>query len=366
MGVKQLLANIKKGKSGKNIGISTGLSKLDSIIYGIQRKYLYVVAADQGGGKTSFAVDIFVYNLIKNKGDHPIDILYYSFEMSADVLYAKILSRYIFDQYDKIITYETILSLTHPISDEDYEYILKSESWLLLLQSHFTIYDRALTPSAIYATCKGWLSEFGQFRQIDEHKEEYIEKDSNHYKIALIDHMRLISGNDSVKSKIDLVCDYFVYFRNKCNMTGVFIQQINRNSKSVERKQGGYELLQLDDLADSSGPAQSAEVVIMLYYPYREKIAKCEGYDIVKQLKNKGRIIQICKNRYGRSDVNIGSAFHGEIGMFRELPLPSDIGDYEPYLNLDYKKNEIKIDEIKKDEIKKDEIKQENNNLFIL
>lgn len=51
MGVKQLLANIKKGKSGKNIGISTGLTKLDSIIYGIQRKYLYVVAADQGGGK---------------------------------------------------------------------------------------------------------------------------------------------------------------------------------------------------------------------------------------------------------------------------------------------------------------------------
>ena len=80
MGVTQLLNNIEKGKEGRNIGISTGLSTLDSIIYGIQRKYLYVVGADTSGGKTSFAVDVFVYNLIKNAGPRPISILYYSFE----------------------------------------------------------------------------------------------------------------------------------------------------------------------------------------------------------------------------------------------------------------------------------------------
>ena len=42
-GVKRLRENIKRGKLGKNIGISTGMPKLDSIIYGIQRKYLYTV-----------------------------------------------------------------------------------------------------------------------------------------------------------------------------------------------------------------------------------------------------------------------------------------------------------------------------------
>ena len=42
------------------------------------------------------------------------------------------------------------------------------------------------------------------------------------------------------------------------------------------------------------------------------------------------------KNRYGQADVNIGFTFHGEVGMFRELPLPSEIGDYEPFLNLSY------------------------------
>jgi len=354
MSVNKLFEVIKRGKEGRNIGISTGLPAIDSIIYGIQRKYLYVVAADQGGGKTSFAIDIFVYNLFKNRGDKNINILYYSFEMSADVIYAKVLSRYIYDNFKKIITYETILSLTSTISDEDYEYILQSRSWLENLQKNFTIYDKPLNPAAIYATCKTWLSNFGNFVKIDDHREDYIEHDTSSYKIALLDHMRLISGNESVKTKIDLVCDYFVYFRNKCSMTGVFIQQINRNSKSVERKTGGYELLQLDDLADSSGPAQSAEVVIMLYFPYREKIARCEGYNIVSGLKQKGRILQICKNRYGRSDVNKGLVFHGEVGLFKELPRPEEIGDYESHLQLDYEKE---LDEKQKED-------EENENVF--
>lgn len=189
MGVKQLLNNIRRGKEGKNIGIPTGIPKLDAVIYGIQRKHLYVVAADQGAGKTSFAIDSFVYNLIKNRGDKKVNILYYSFEMSADVLYAKILALYIWDFYQVEITYETILSLTKSISDEDYEYILKSEGWLMELQKSFTIYDKSLTPNGIYATCKEWLRQFGEFVQVDEHREDYIEKDSEQYRVVLIDHV---------------------------------------------------------------------------------------------------------------------------------------------------------------------------------
>lgn len=48
MGVSRLLANVKRGKLGKNKGISTGIPKLDSVIYGIQRKHLYTIGADTG------------------------------------------------------------------------------------------------------------------------------------------------------------------------------------------------------------------------------------------------------------------------------------------------------------------------------
>lgn len=338
MGVNRLFENIEEGRRGRNIGISTGLPVIDSLIYGIQRKYLYTIGADTSGGKTSFAIDVFVYNLLKNAGNTPVSILYYSFEMSSDILFAKILSLYIFDTFGQIISYQEILSLTEAISDEKFFYIEKAKDWLLNVQEHVTIYDKALSPGGIYATCKEWLKNFGTFVQIDEHREDYIDNDPNRYKVAILDHVGLISGQGSKKERIDLTVDYFIHFRNKCSLTGVFVQQLNRNAKGMDRKTNGYELIQLDDFKDTSGTTDGSDVVIALYYPYREKIARCEGYPIQNVLKKRFRLLQVLKNRYGIADSNKGCAFYGEIGMFKEIPRPDEIGDYEPYLSLDYLK----------------------------
>ena len=338
MGVNRLFENIKEGRKGRNIGISTGLPMIDSLIYGIQRKYLYTIGADTSGGKTSFAIDVFVYNLLKNAGNTPVSILYYSFEMSSDILFAKILSLYIFDTYGQVISYQEILSLTEPISDEKFFYIEQSRDWLLNIQKHVTIYDKALSPGGIYATCKEWLKGFGTFVQIDEHREDYIDNNPNRYKVAILDHVGLISGQGSKKERIDLTVDYFIHFRNKCSLSGVFVQQLNRNAKGMDRKTNGYELIQLDDFKDTSGTTDGSDVVIALYYPYREKIARCEGYPIQNVLKKRFRLLQVLKNRYGVADSNKGCAFYGEIGMFKEIPRPDEIGDYEPYLSLDYLK----------------------------
>ncbi len=260
--------------------------------------------------------------------------------MASDVLYAKLLSRHIWDAYNEIVTYEDILSLTKPISKEHQKLVNKSLSWLEELSAHITIYDKSLSPNGIYATCKEWLKKFGTFKQVDEHREEYIDDNPELYKIALWDHMGLISGQGTKKERIDLTVDYAIYFRNKCGLTGIFIQQMNRNSKSMDRKTSGYELYQLDDFKDTSGTTDGSEVVIALYFPYREKIARCEGYPIQNVLKKRFRLCQVLKNRYGQADVNKGLAFYGEIGMFRELPKPEEISDYEPYLVLDYGKKE--------------------------
>lgn len=340
MGVVQLLNNIQRGKEGKNIGISTGLPIIDSKIFGIQRKALYTIGADTSAGKTSFAIDIFVYNLIKNAGDIPINILYYSFEMSSDMLFAKLLSRHIYDEYNEIVTHDNILSLLSPISDHQLDLVHKSTEWLNSISKVLTIYDKALSPAGIYATCKEWLKQFGDFNQIGEHREEYIEHNPSQYKEVIIDHVALIASSDSRKSKIDTVVEYMIYFRNKCNITGVFIQQINRTSKSVERRTSGYELLQTDDLKDTGDTAQASEVVFMLFFPHREKIARCENYPIQNILKKRFRLLQVVKNRYGEADFSKGATFHGEIGMFRELPRPEEISDYSKYIDLDYKEQE--------------------------
>jgi len=50
MGIKELNSLVERGKTGKNIGISTGMAKLDKVIYGIQRKFLYTIGASSGIG----------------------------------------------------------------------------------------------------------------------------------------------------------------------------------------------------------------------------------------------------------------------------------------------------------------------------
>lgn len=343
--ISQFKKEIENGLKGRNIGISTGLTDLDSIIYGIQRRYLYLIGSDSGSGKSSFVIDVFVYNLIKNKQDKNISILLYSFEMSSSVVFAKILSLYLWDTYKVIVTYENILSLTSPLDEEKYEYVKKGLTWLEGIQKYITIYDKSLSPKAIYATCKEWLKKHGKFVPLSEHKEDYIEEDSEMVKVAIFDHMGLIDHGGDKKKAMDLVADYAIYFRNKCNMTGIFVQQLNRNSKSVERKVNGFELLDTADLSDSSGPAQAAETIILIYYPYREKIARVDGYSIQNGLKHKGRVLQVVKNRFGRSDVNKVVVFHGEIGMFNEIPPASEIGDYSKYTELKIEDEEENTDE---------------------
>ena len=80
-----------------------------------------------------------------------------------------------------------------------------------------------------------------------------------------------MEDKEARKKGIDTTVDYFIYFRNKCSLTGIFIQQLNRGQKSMDRKLNGYELVQLDDFKDTSGTTDGSEVVIALYYPYREK-----------------------------------------------------------------------------------------------
>jgi len=63
--VSDLYKNIDQGRSGLNEGISTGLSKLDLLTYGVQRKWLSVIAGDSGSGKSVLALYTYVYSPFK-------------------------------------------------------------------------------------------------------------------------------------------------------------------------------------------------------------------------------------------------------------------------------------------------------------
>lgn len=247
---ESLFENIYRGKKGLNKGLSTGFTKLDNVIFGLQRGYFYTIGADQGAGKSSVTLYSFVYQPLKQAilNNLSVHFLYYSFEMSAEVLFAKLLSLHLFEKYNVIVSYDEILSLKTTISEDHLKLIENEKEWLCLLESKLTVIDKPVNANGVYATCKEWIKNFGNFKEIDEHKEEFIPKDPNQYLIVLVDHIRLLKNDGNVKAQIDQTCDYLIYFRNKCKITAVVVQQLNRGFKSMARRQDGiYQLVQMDD-----------------------------------------------------------------------------------------------------------------------
>lgn len=340
--VDSLFKSINQGKKGLNKGLSSGFPKLDTITYGVQRKWMTVYAGDSGSGKSSLVLYSQIYQPFKQFCNNPnldINFLLFSFEMSAEVLLTKLLSLYIYETYGKIITYSKILSLTELLSEEDYYYAEQSKEWLQKFEKRCTIIDKPVTAKGLYAICKEWSKKFGTYKEVertaDYVKEDYIPNNTEQYLIVVVDHIKLlsVSNGSTPKKEIDEACDYLIHFRNKCSFTVNIVQQLNRNFKSMERRTSDNHLPSLEDLSDSGGPAQAAESVITIYYPFREKKNRCEGYDI-RQLKDRARIICLAKNRFGVSDKSVGSCFFGEIGLWTELPKPEQINDYEMYLKI--------------------------------
>lgn len=355
---------IERGKEGSNKGLSTGLPKLDKIIYGIQRRCFTTIGGDTGSGKSTLALYMYVYRplteMLENGED--VQVLYFSFEMSAEVLFAKLLSLRIFDKYKRIITYESIMSLTAPISDEDYHFVEKAKEWLETVEERISIVDKALSPDQIEDVLRQFHEALGKFKRIDDISESYTPENPLGYRIVVLDHAGLINGPN--KPSIDATCETFIKYRNMCSMTGVFVQQLNRNFKDMARKNSVYDMVQLNDFADSSGPAQGSEIVIALFDANREKKKTCQGYDI-SALEDRFRAILVLKNRFGLSNKLIGVNFFGEIGYWRELPKANEINDYGKYLYLLKKDSKEEKDVPNKEIVKKKEDSKMNIRLTL-
>jgi replicative DNA helicase len=352
---EKLLERIKSGMEGQNIGLSTGIEKLDKTIYGLQKAWFYTVISGTGGGKSSFAINSCIYQPLKQMlGDDRLRIIYFSLELSQEVLLAKLLSLYIYDTYDVVITYEQMLSMKGTLDSELYKYINMSIPWLEQVNKHLIIYDKGLNASRMYAFLMSHFEERGEFIEISESKSIYKHKYEDHFTITIIDHVRLLeSKGPSPKPEIDLMCKYLITLRNRCGLTPVCLQQINRGSMDMERKKANMQEFNLSDLSDTSDTAQASEVVLGLFYPHREKMSTCRGYKVENGLGGRLRIMQLLKNRYGQSDLAFGVGFYGETNYFDNLPTSKEMTDsdyikYSEIKNLRKKDSFIKVDQERK------------------
>ena len=180
------------------------------------------------------------------------------------------------------------------------------------------------------------LEKFGSFEET-ENRKIYIPDNPDLLYEIIVDHVGLLrpSNGRTKKGEIDTTVSYLVTLRNMCDISPTLIQQINREQSNIERFKAGRTGIQLSDLKETGDTTDAAEVVVALYGPNRDKLSTYRGYD-VKKLGDHIRIFQILKTRFGEADKEIALNYHGNINMWSELPLPSDIFDYEKYTTPDY------------------------------
>lgn len=354
-----LMHQITFGRDGKNWGFSMGLPKLEEVIDGVTQSAYTLVFSPTGSGKTSLVLYAYIFRpLMEHIDDDNFKVTYFSLEMSAEMLYAKLLSMYIFEKYHIELSTKELLSRkkNYRLSDEHYKIVQECLPWLHKVESIITVYDKSLSADSMYSILSKEIEKTGSFEKVGERK-IYHPNNENLVHLVVIDHLSLArrTNGRTLKEEMDLISSYLVTLRNRCKISPVVIMQANRSSTSMDRRKEGLNNMRIDDTKDTGAPAQDSEIIISLFNPHREKLTSYRGYDI-RALQQNFRVITVLKNRYGEADVEVGCAFYGKTSYFAELPKPDEIYDYGKYSNPSWlisDKDNVKEEEINTNQISK-------------
>ena len=300
----------------------------------------YLIGGLTGSGKTSFVDDAFILNPVdwyisqKGKSNIKLKIIYRSMERSRTYKLAKWVARKIFLDTGYSIPVAKLLGWNDRMSPEEYELFLSYEDYIKQVEEIVTIIDGSENPIGIAKDIKEYALENGHIEQIDQYNKRYVPDDENTITLIVVDHIGLLKATKDFpnkKDRIDKMSDELRYARDFYGFSPVVVSQFNRDISNINRIKNGDVEPQLEDFADSSQTQNDADVVMALFDPVRYKVPDPSGYDTAKLVDSTGskffRSLRIIKNSYGSDDIRIGLAFHGEIGMFKELPKKKDITD---------------------------------------
>ena len=270
--------------------------------------------------------------------DDDFRIIYYSLEMSADMLFLKLLCMYIWETYNIEVSPKELMSRkkNYILDDDLYKIVMECEPWLKKIEEKITVYDRGLNAQVLYANLHQELEKEGEFINTDK-RILFKPKNPNKTILVVIDHIGLVrpQQGSTLKGEIDLCSKYLLTYRNICGISPLVLMQINRDSTSTDRIKLDMIDLKLSDIKDSGNPSQDAEVILGILSPHREQRSKYKKYDI-SILEDRFRSISVLKSRYGESEIIVGSAFYGRAGLFKELPKGELIQCYDPYMDVSY------------------------------
>lgn len=348
---ESLLAAIDRGREGREQGYGIGLPKLEQIIDGVCKGVYTLIAAESGVGKSSLMLYSYVYRpLMEHLDDGKFKISLFSLEMSADKVLAKLLSTYIFETYGVRLSVKQLLSVQKGfiLNDECYNIVQECIPWMQKVEKILTIYDKSATANSIYSNILSELEERGHFEETDKRK-IYYPDDPDLVHLVIIDHLARVfcSPGNTLKQEMDLTSKYLYSLKNRCGISPIVIQQMNRGIQSMDRRKEGMVIPLTSDLKDTNSTVEDAEIILAIFSPDKAKLNSHRGYNIA-ELGDSFRSIFVLKSRYGESNVEDFIFYDGKCNKWVEMPSVDSIHDYGIFENPRWylvNKDNIKIED---------------------
>mgnify|MGYP001614483185 CR=1 FL=1 len=328
--------SINDGLKGLNKGIPTNLPIINKDLCGITKGTYTLIGAELGCGKSTFVIETYLtscYEYMRNIGKtNKLKIIFFTLEMKKSILLIKLLCRKIYLDHGISIDLNTMLSRGDKSPDQQIVDLSNTyREYFDNLDSSIQFIDTNMTGAELTYKLFEISKEFGKWEN-DDVNSTFVPNDREQCILVIVDHLGLIKCNKygDKKGTIDMVSEYAVRLRNKCNFSFVFISQFNREQSGRERSSGVKYGPQLSDFKDTGNTQEDADVVLGLYNPARYKIKEFLGYNI-ELFGNKFRSLHILKNRYGWDSISAGLMYYGKEGHYKQLPEPQNV-KYD-YLN---------------------------------
>lgn len=241
--VNQSIMVVKQARLGNRDVFPTLWKRLNrNLLGGLQPGKLYVIAGRPGVGKSAFSNQLIFDTLDANPGKK-IRVLYWSFEMPG---YQQILRT-----GSKIVKKEVadLLSVDNVLSDVDFKtYAARMQKY-----KKYPIYFNNIPRDM-------------QF--IMDANEELASEHPNDIVINLLDHSRLVRGNEETElRRLNTISKGCMWLQSKLGTVNILLSQLNRNIEQEHRAKNQYQPL-LSDLFGGDSIGQDAHVVMILNRPY--------------------------------------------------------------------------------------------------
>ena len=266
--------------------INTGFERLDRHLGGIRYGTTFIVGARPSTGKTTFAINIAINQIKQNK-----KTLFFSLEMSAKMIYERMLSCKCGILYDDFCK--------NNLTAENVETV-KAEMRGLYKTNNFICFDNVYSAEQISGITL-------------EEKPDLV----------IVDFMQNITTNerfDNTRTRIDYISALLKRTAKQANCVMMILSQVTRMGKDEPT---------MSDLKESGGLEQDGDYITLLHRPYVNDKSN-------KDISEKTTQVLLDKNKFGSCGVD-DMSFDGEYQRFSEVDI---------YHNEDKKSYEVYEDDI--------------------